>query len=322
MQKILVAAGILLLVGCSSPQKQKNEKVDNGEPVQKNTVSSVSLVQNYADFLQSLDSAKVENVSLAAKKFQTLFKGSNPDLCDSAFVKFQDFYESMEGTVSLLVEDDSILQKAYWDEIGKTNEITLDLPVLKKYEKKLFRNGYRLEIWEGNLMAGTDRSFLEKNFYPMLSSPMRAFLKLDHSDDDTPFQHDAGIVISEMEYVKRLIQWETFIEKNPGFIRIDRAREIYRMYFTFFLIGMDNTPAYDEEINEEGEEVLTALEPYYKTAYTYLKKKYPNSLTYAKVKPYWKAVDEKNLDKMNQLEKSYRKQGIMIDFSKAYNLYY
>ena len=313
---------ILFITACSSPQKPKSEKVDNGESGQKTTTSPIDSVQEYADFIQSLDSAKVESVSLATKKFEELFKESSPDLCDSAFVKFQHFYEKMETTVSLLVESDSVLQKAYWDEIEKTNEITLDLPVLKKYEKKLIRNGYRFEIWEGNLMAGTNRSFLEKNFYSMLSSPMRAFLKLCQSDDDNPFQHDAGIVIPETEYVKRLIRWETFIEKNPSFIRIDRAREMYRMYFTYFLIGMDNTPAYDKVINEAGEEVLTDLDPYFKTAYTYLKKKYPKSLTYAKVKPYWKAIDEKNLDKMNQLEKSYRKEGIMIDFSKDYSLYY
>ncbi len=313
---------VLFVAACSSPQEQKSEKTVNEESGRKTTVTSVDLLQHYADFIQSLDSSKVESVSLAVKKFQALFKESSPELCDSAFVKFQHFYERMEGTASLSVEGDSVLQKAYWDEVERTNEINEDLPALKKYEKKLLRNGYRLEIWEGNLMAGTDRSFLEKNFYPMLSSPMREFLKLCHSDDDAPFQHDAGIVISETEYVKRLIQWETFIQKNPGFIRIDRAREMYRMYFTFFLLGMDNTPAYDEEINEDGKEVLTDLEPYFKTAYTYLKKKYPKSLTYAKVKPYWKAVDEKNLDKMNQLEKSYRKEGIMIDFSKDYNLYY
>lgn len=313
---------ILVVTACSSPQKQKPEQVDDSNSGQQPAVSSVDLVKKYADFIRTLDSANVESVSLAVKKFEELFKESNPDLCDSAFVKFQHFYEKMETTASLQVESDSVLQKVYWDEVEKTREATSDFPVLKKYEKKLLRNGYRFEIWEGNLMAGADRSFLEKHFYSMLSAPMCAFLKLCHSDDDNPFQHDAGIVISETEYVKRLIQWETFIKKKPDFIRIDRAREMYRMYFTFFLLGMDNTPAYDEVINEAGEEVLTDLDPYFKTAYTYLKKQYPNSLTYAKVKPYWKAVDEKNLDQMNQLEKSYLKQGIMIDFSKDYNLYY
>ncbi len=319
------SAGFILLVlvvtACSSPVSEKPSAEAKAET--KDPVEARNLLIVYKTYLGSLDSMNEKSVTLAAKKYAELFSISDEQLRDTTFVLFDLFYQKVCSALNEKIANDQFFSDftcVWYDSTG-----IKELPFEKKYvpfRKSIEKNGFRIDCPEGMAEIGEDRSFLIPRFYKLVSPVMKEFLEGYRKEQDTPFQHDAGIVISEMEYVKRLIQWETFIEKNPGFIRIDRAREIYRMYFTFFLIGMDNTPAYDEEINEEGEEVLTALEPYYKTAYTYLKKKYPNSLTYAKVKPYWKAVDEKNLDKMNQLEKSYRKQGIMIDFSKDYNLYY
>ncbi len=310
--------GCLCLAACSSPSPEKPSKEVKKEV--KTPVEVRNLLAEYKTYLAFLDSTNEKSISLATGKYKELFSGSDQKLCDSAFVLFHKFYEQLEPAVSLAVEQDSVLQKVYWNEVERTNEITLDLPYLKKYEKKLIRNGYRLEIWEGNLMAGTDRSFLRTNFYSMLSPVMRSFLKLYRSDDDDSFQHDAGIIITEEEYVERLIRWETFIKKNPDFIETDRAKAIHKTYFTYFLIGMDNTPAINYPTDETGLEKME-LDAYFVKAYDYLNKKYPDSEINLLVKPYKMTILKNDNIKRERLIKTYTKRGLMIDFSKEYQLY-
>lgn len=316
MKVILWVAGILLLAACSSPSEDKPSGEKKIEIKEKDPVQARDLLEEYADYLGSLDSISEKSVSLATEKYVELFGESDPKLCDSAFVEFHKLYEKLERVlntdayVGYSWDDD--LPCISYDEEG--NELPKDKR-LAALEKRLKKYGFRVECWEGYPGIAGERAYIATHFYAYVSPEMKAFLEGLRKERDDLLSVDAGISVTEEEYTDRLIWWENFNREHPDFILSKRSQSIQRYLFTYFILGMDNTPSIDYLSDDNGVERMV-LDEYFVQAYDYLNKKYPNSESNKLVKPYKMTVLKNDQTKRERLIKTYRKRGLMIDFSK------
>lgn len=308
----------LTLVSCGSevaPAKKKNAKKTSIE-----TANYAVRLNEYKEFVSGLDVSKVESSSEAAEKYSELLKGADTEICDKAFVVFHELYEKIEENVADQLLHNKKVQDSPCVEIDENGKELPMIKVLSDLDKKWKEHGFRLECWEGFPAVGTNRDFIAQNFYKSVSPTMRKFLKALHENDDNVFQVDAGIVLTEKEFVDRAVWWETFVSENPDFILVDRAKALKKEYFTYLIYGMNNTPAISYMSNGS-EETISDLSAYFATAYTYLDKKYPNSEANKHVKPFFKAAMLRDFEKVEAIRKDYTKKGFMIDFEKETKLY-
>ncbi len=316
MKRLFFAAGIIALAGCSSPSPVKETKAENTEV--KDPVVERDLLKDYKKFIASLDSKSEKSVTLAAEKYAELFSGAHQGLCDSAYVVFDQLYEKIEGGLNEKLMNNSFFEDfpcITFDSLGVKEE-----PFEKKYvpfRKSIEKNGFRIDCPEGMVEIGQNRSFVSKHFYAFVSPVMKQYLEGLRKENDEVFSVDAGIVISPQQYADRLVWWEDFNKKNPNFMLSENAQSIQRYLFTFFLLGMDNTPLINHYTDDNGVE-KQELDSYFEDAYTYLNKKYPNSDLNALVKPYKMTILKNDAAKRERLIKTYTKRGLMIDFSKEY----
>lgn len=313
MKRTFVVTGILLLAACSSPSAEKPSKEVKTELKEKDPVEVRNLLKEYTEYLGSLDSTSEKSVSLATAKYAELFSESDQKLCDSAFVEFHELYEKVEGVLNTTVyTGNEDLPCATYDEEG--NELPKDKRLVA-LEKRVKKHGFRIECWEGYPGIAGERAYIATHFYKYVSPEMKAFLEGLREERDHLLGMDAGISLTEEEYADRLIWWENFNKKNPDFILSKRARAIHRYLFTYFLLGMDNTPAINYPTDDNGVERME-LDSYFVKAYDYLNKKYPNSESNALVKSYKMTVLKNDNAKRERLIKTYTKRGLMIDFSE------
>jgi len=303
----------LFLFSCGSPAPEK--KINEVKVEVKDPVETRDLLKEYKEYIVSLDSTNEKSVNLATGKYEELFAKADQKLCDSAFIEFHNLYEKIEGALNTTVyTGNEDLPCANYDENG--NELPRDKRLIA-LEKRMKKHGFKVECWEGYPGIAGERAFIAAHFYQFVSPAMKAFLEGLRMERDYLLSADAGISLTEEEYVERLIWWENFNKKNPDFILAKRAQSIQRYLFTYFLIGMDNTPAinYPEDENGQGK---MELDSYFVKAYDYLNKKYPNSTVNSLVKPYKMTILKNDDAKRERLVKTYTKRGLMIDFSQDY----
>lgn len=312
------AAGIavvLTLVACSSDSSKMEQK-----PTSEVAVDYKERLTEYKNFVEGLDKTKVESSTIAAKKYSELFKGADPEICDQAYAMFQDLYEGIGFKLNEKISKDTAIQNstcAYKDENGR------EIPpskALRKFESQIVKHGFDIECQEGMPSLGLDYAFIERNFYKSVSPVMRKFLKGLKEDDDKELSIDAGIILSEKDFVDRTVWWENFVKENPDFILIERAKALKQAFFTDLIYGMNNTPAI-AYMSTGGEESISDLSAYFVTAYTYLNKKYPDSETNKLIQPFFKAAKARDFQKVDQIRKDYTKKGYMVDFEKETKLY-
>ncbi len=319
IQLIFLSVSILVVsCGGNSTKRNTPENQDKVEPV--STKTSKEAFDEYETFLSDLKKQpwKLEHSTLAMEKFKEVFEEFAPETCDTAMVMFLEFYEESEEDVYNYVAEDKTLQDRPMYQEQPVHGEYIMTSYHKKVDRKLKEHGYRLENFEGFADGVLDRAFIAKNFYKLVSPEMKRFLERLQHDADQPFSVDAGISISEKEFVNRLMWWDQFIKDQPTFLMIDRAKEIKKQLFTFFLIGMDNTPCENVLEVEEGEVIASEVNPYFVTMYEMVIKKYPKSQVTALVKPYFEAKKRGDGKESNRLIEKYTEQGFMIDFSEDY----
>lgn len=309
----LFIAGIILTAACSSPAPEKVSKEEKAEV--KDPEEERNLLKEYGDYLTGLDTMKEESITLATEKYKELFSKSDQKRCDSAFAVFHNLYERIENRLDYQVYTDPVYSEipcTSYDDEG--NELPADKKILM-LEKRMKKHGFRLECWEGFPGVSGERAFIAKHFYQYVSPEMKTFLEGLRKEKDHLLSVDAGISVTEEQYVDRLVWWENFNKKHPDFILSKLAQSIQRYLFTYFLEGMDNTPAINYPTDDTGVEKIE-LDSYFVKAYDYLNKKYPNSESNALVKPYKMTILKNDNAKRERLIKTYTKRGLMIDFSK------
>lgn len=318
VKHLLFSAGTILLAACSSPSAEQSSEEVKVEIKKEDPLETRDLVKEYREFVETLNFKSEQSVTVAAEKYAELFFGIDKKVCDSAYIVFEELYEKVGGSLN-----EKLMNDPFFEEFPCISLDSLgikELPFEKKFvpfKRSIEKNGFRIDCPEGMVEIGENRSFVSKHFYAFVSPVMKEYLEGLQIETDQIFSADAGISISPQQYADRLVWWENFNKKTPDFILSKNAQSIQQYLFTFFLLGMDNTPLINHYTDDNGVE-KQELDSYFADAYAYLNKKYPNSESNALVKPYKMTILKNDAAKRERLIKTYTKRGLMIDFNTLY----
>lgn len=300
---------LTLVLSCNettgNKQSPENASVDSLENLnnQTNEENSNSKLIEYKNFILQLDSFDASSSTMAAKKFIKIFTGQNVVLCDSAFVIFNRFYESLDKNLNEKHQKDTTNYDplVYVYQKGKERIIPKKLT---NYNKKLKDNGFEVAMDEGITFILQDRDFISTNFYSLISNSMREYLIQLNKENKEGFATDGGLTISPTKLAKRIIWFENFMRTNPYFIFGSQCLATKTSYISILLSGIDNTPLY-------GDFETKTLSQNYAESYEYLLSNYPNSQVSKIVQPYFLALKQKQIVKAEELLKQYREQGLI-----------
>jgi hypothetical protein len=301
MKFTAISVSIILLCSCAAKDESKEKeriKIEDKITTTNNFIA-------YKNFLSSLDSNDITTVPKAVKKYEELFTNDSFNIKDSAFILFDDYYKKVSDVLNIALENDT----TNFDALIFVDEQNSPLPLplstkLTDFKNKIIVNGFKIASTEGTIYIKKRPNFIESKFHSFLSPIMKEYLQQINKEDREGFQEDAGIIIEPITYIDRTIWWENFILKNESFILIKEAKMNKKKLLTYLLIGMDNTPT---TINEE-------IDIYFKNAYIYLQKNYPNSNTNKIIAPVFSALQKKDKITADKIRNNYIKQGLIIDF--------
>ncbi|MBK5252414.1 MAG: SH3 domain-containing protein [Peptostreptococcaceae bacterium] len=113
--------------------------------------------------------------------------------------------------------------------------------LMKKYRDM----GYSVYMAEGMYYIEPDPQFLLGNFKTNISDDLFDYLTYRAEEVESHTFHDAAVIITWNELGDRIVDWENFLSKYPDSPYRDDAKSMYDVYLYTFLIGADNTPAYE-----------------------------------------------------------------------------
>ena len=240
-----------------------------------------NLLEMYEAFLAKLDAADFTSIPIAVKKYEALFGKQSIQVRDMAFGLFDSYHDKVESNISELTD------------------LTISGTKYRKLINKLKQCGFRTYSSEGDEYLAADGDYIAKNFYPYLSKTMKEYLKQLNREWKEGFVEDGGLLIGPEAFVDRVIWWENFVKDNDGFTMIIPAKQRRDFYLGVIMYGTDNHRVLWEEKSSE-------LDDYYKVAYAYLQKVFPNSRANKVISPFFMALLEKNWVKAQWLRWSIR----------------
>lgn len=230
-------------------------KSDECNPYKLTHFKSDSLQNSFIEYLNSLNCHEPKSLGLATNQILKIFSKTNKNYNDSLFFIFNEFYSLVNDTLNNLLEHDTTDYMPY---ISFNSHKRIP-PNVKSYIEKLKKNGFDFVSSEGLVFINQNRKYLEQ-FYPFLTPKMISFLKQRDYENNNWFWEDGSIVISENEFLKRVLWWEKFSNKSKGFIFENYAKEEKKLYLYFALVGTDNSWLFEENDSR-------ILEPYFQDLY-------------------------------------------------------
>ncbi len=264
--------------------------VENGEQEEDYTFSNEYLI-SYKDFIDHLDAFQVSNMQVASDKFKSVFKGADPNTCDSAYYIFDRYYSLTDDRINETHSNDTTNFEAFTIQDAVLSE------KLTNYQATLNANGFRMSSTEGISYIEKDRSYVKNNFYNFLTPIMVEYLDQLSKENDEGYWEDGSLMISPTVLVDRIIWWEFFTKQNPRFIFKNLPHQKQQLYMASLVRGEDNTPLYDDEEKME-------LSGYFKEAYEYLFSKQGNSQAARDLKPYYNALTKKDTAEINKFRRA------------------
>jgi hypothetical protein len=310
MTKTVLHILILMLLWSCNQTNGKKQPTDNDLVDTLTNLNKPEQVENsdpkliaYKNYVLQLDSFDAESSNKAANKLKEIFAGQSTELCDSAFVIFNELYESLDRNLNEKHQNDTTNYDPLVVIYDKGTEPII-AQKLKDYNRKLKKNGFEVAMDEGITFIKQDRDFISANFYSLVSSSMKMYLIQLNKENKEGFTSDGGLIISTTQLAERIIWFENFKKSNSKFIFRNKIKEIETDYLSLLLIGTDNTPLYDYYETKK-------LSKNYAEAYQLLVSKYPNSQTTKLVKPYFLALKQNQTAKAEDLLKLYKAQKII-----------
>lgn len=111
--------------------------------------------------------------------------------------------------------------------------------------QEILGDGFRLAMPEGMLCFTIDFPALSQKYGRYASARMQDYLGIMAEETARPYSEDAGLLIAPDELARRIVPAERFIKSYPHFARVADVERLRGQYLTAYLIGMNNTPAFD-----------------------------------------------------------------------------
>lgn len=200
----------------------------------------------YEKFLETLDNSKKESVLAARDEFLKSFSTAENEIATQAFRLFWKFYREF------IREQDKLL---YSNEYHLTNSeepgVFEELQTLHNHDKY----GIKISTETAQIYLAEDVDFLVKTA-TVLNGELSEYITFHANEFREPIAGEASLGISWEELRKRIMRFERFAREHPGLPETEAEikPELDRLLW-MYLVGLDNTPAYDlrdaGEINAE-----------------------------------------------------------------------
>ena len=204
---------------------------------------------------------------------------------------------------------DSLLQHDTTDYAPLITQSDSDRKASQKainYYKELRDNGFELQDPEGMIGIFQDREFIKKEINPFLSKATQSYLNQQDLENREWFSSDAAILISEKEFLDRVLWWEKFDSLYPQFLFSADVKYQKKYYLYFLLEGMDNTYLFDD-----------TLTPYFKNLYE-LAYEVPVETDFVRIiKEHYEIIKEnglKNSEKRREYLKKLQSEDVILSF--------
>ena len=122
--------------------------------------------------------------------------------------------------------------------------------------------GCSVYMSEGMYYLDPSPRFLLGNFKTSISDGLYDYLSYRAEEVEKHTYSDAAVMISWDELGKRMNDWEKFMDKYPDSDYFSEAESMYNMYRFTFLVGANNTPAYEYPTEILDPELLEAYRNY------------------------------------------------------------
>lgn len=280
---------LIILLGCQSNQKPEGNDV-NADTIAIDTTETEQLGSILADSTGSNQALEVNSDSSHHPLGLTILRdfelnGSNRAVKDndSLFIEFLKAFTTYQNEMNDLLFDDPKYDT--YNTLIYADESLVEADA-KKFEDSVRNIGFLIAMSEGMIFLEKDPQFLAK-FSQYLSERMNTF-RLQYSKEiEYPLAEDGGIIISINEQINRMLFWEEFANKYPGFELPDYANDQFEMYLFYLMFGMDNTPIHDwsDSLN---------IRPELIKIYKQVIEKHPDSKATAYLTEYLKYLEQKN----------------------------
>lgn len=310
MSKYLLIIVLFLFYSCkdTNSNEQKKNTREKTLLISKGDLTTTNiLLEKYSLYLNNLDDSDANSSTNAVLKFKELFKVEDKELNDNAIVLFNGFYERLDSKLNELHEKDTTNYEPLVLLILNDKKPKISKKLLE-YKQKLNKNGFDVSQEEGITYIQKDRDFISKNFFNYVSQTMKEYLAQVNKENKEGFASDAGLIISPIDFAERMIWYENFIKINSKFYFIANCNENYKNLLTYSIIGMDNSPVFDNETNK--------LSEYYEEMYVYLIKKHNNSKTTNILRPYYLALKNNQSKVVEKILDEYKSKKIIFAYSE------
>jgi hypothetical protein len=199
-----------------------NEHINDLLPVNKNTTvaKSVSTLKNIVSMTTTVDL-----IDAGVMRIKKLQENLRPELENEMFPITETLYEY---NVTDLRKPENLPDGAIQE-------------LMKKYRNM----GYSVYSAEGMYYIEPNPQFLLGNFKTNISDDLFDYLTYRGEEVESHTFHDAAVIISWNELGDRIIDWENFLSDYPDSQYNEDAKSMYDVYLYTFLIGANNTPAYE-----------------------------------------------------------------------------
>ncbi|WP_338812944.1 hypothetical protein V9L05_16525 [Bernardetia sp. Wsw4-3y2] len=304
------SSGLLFSCG-GTDQKEATEsnETDSVSIETKKIVETVNPSEEYQTFVSALDTTKISSSKQAAEKFQELYASATPEQADEGFLIFDKLYTSLAYNLDEQHYKNGEQSGQYdkYDQIAGIyngyNDGKDASPEIMAYHKELASHGFGIGMVEGSTFILQNRDFLKEYFYDKISEPLQKYLVQKNKEAKEMFASDGGLIISPTRLAERIIWAENFIKENPDFYSelMDELKGSKKIYLTYLLEGMDNTPLFDYQTKEITQD--------FQEAYQTVTSSYSDTETATIIKPYYEAIKNKNTKKQEELIAKYQAEG-------------
>lgn len=264
---------VLLCLGIVSCKKE-GSKTPEGN-LKKNSAANIEARQ---DLYKPIDTAcssgnKIEDYIAALQWYQMKTEKkiaeNSPQENDRLYEDYAKIRDKYIGCLSTILGD--VLDKYvnYYDSESDSYKLPENI---NKLTIELQKGGLEFrEVGEGYTEIWSKTDHYYSVFKNKVTPDYEAYLSKMAKENEMNYAADAGLIISWEELGNRLIFWENFIKKYPKSSLLPRVKEQYNDYLHDYLLGMDNTPTYE---NSDGK-----LYDENRAEYNRVIKKYPDSYT-------------------------------------------
>lgn len=305
IQKLLlyIIINILFVSFFSCKPKQEEDKTTrinrllNNDSIRKPI--EIPEISSYLKVLQQSDIKNVKSLNYAIESFLNIFDRSDSSVCDSAYVHFQQFADSIEFYQNLKLEEDT----AYYNIIFSGKKIPKKIT---EFVINLNQNGFRIQLSDSIPTVILNRKFIVEKLDTLISAQLKSYLLYLDNEFKIGFAESDSIIISPFELVDRILWYENFIQNYPNFVFRSECENHLKAYTTYLVLGYGKTKFFQDE----SKFIISA---YFKQSLEYLFNKNTNSTTANKLLEFKTAIESSSFNKLIEARKNLSIKGIIYN---------